>query len=213
MSRPRRCKLQAWRSRVATLQHAVEPRALADEIINHATTDVAAYSRERRGRRVDVVVYDVGAQPEAVAPRAGLRGRPSVQATSGPMVETDAAAPESPVDSVHDGQRPESRAITQQFRGGSSILRRPRLSSEGGNGGVRTAREREQFGKVCEIGARFRQGNSGMERAVLAEEESAICQAAGAGRNAPPSTGWGQQMTTRSIGGGRSASACSALNG
>ena len=64
----------------------------ADEIINHATTDVAKLVRDRTNKRgVDVVVDDVGAATWKQSLLAlGRRGRlVTCGATSGPMVETD----------------------------------------------------------------------------------------------------------------------------
>ena len=64
----------------------------ADEVINHATTDVAKLIRDRTKKRgVDVVVDDVGAATWKQSLSAlGRRGRlVTCGATSGPMVETD----------------------------------------------------------------------------------------------------------------------------
>ena len=64
----------------------------ADEVINHATTDVAKLIRDRtRKRGVDVVVDDVGAATWKQSLSAlGRRGRlVTCGATSGPLVETD----------------------------------------------------------------------------------------------------------------------------
>jgi NADPH:quinone reductase-like Zn-dependent oxidoreductase len=64
----------------------------ADEIINHATTDVAKLLRDRTGKRgVDVVVDDVGVATWKQSLAAlGRRGRlVTCGATTGPIVETD----------------------------------------------------------------------------------------------------------------------------
>ena len=64
----------------------------ADEVINHATTDVPKLIRDRTKKRgVDVVVDDVGAATWKQSLLAlGRRGRlVTCGATSGPMVETD----------------------------------------------------------------------------------------------------------------------------
>jgi NADPH:quinone reductase-like Zn-dependent oxidoreductase len=89
------CKLLGARVWVTSSSDAKLERARelgADEIVNHATTDVAKHIRDRTKKRgVDVAIDDVGAATWKESLLAlGRRGRlVTCGATSGPMVETD----------------------------------------------------------------------------------------------------------------------------
>jgi NADPH:quinone reductase-like Zn-dependent oxidoreductase len=133
----------------------------ADEVINHATTDVAKLLRDRTKKRgVDVVVDDVGAATWKHSLLAlGRRGRlVTCGATSGPMVETDVRRlfwNQWSILGSTMGNDAEFDAIVEQFRSGKLY---PPVDCVYPLAEARTAYERleagQQFGKiVIEVGA------------------------------------------------------------
>jgi NADPH:quinone reductase-like Zn-dependent oxidoreductase len=134
----------------------------ADEIINHATTDVAKLIRDRTKKRgVDVVVDDVGAATWKQSLLAlGRRGRlVTCGATSGPMVETDVRRlfwNQWSIMGSTMGNDAEFDAVVEQFRSGKLY---PPVDCAYPLGQSAAAFERleggQQFGKVViEVGAR-----------------------------------------------------------
>jgi NADPH:quinone reductase-like Zn-dependent oxidoreductase len=133
----------------------------ADEVINHATTDVAKLLRDRTKKRgVDVVVDDVGAATWKHSLLAlGRRGRlVTCGATSGPMVETDVRRlfwNQWSILGSTMGNDAEFDAIVEQFRSGKLY---PPVDCVYPLAEARPAYERleagQQFGKiVIEVGA------------------------------------------------------------
>ncbi|HKW09697.1 MAG TPA: zinc-binding dehydrogenase [Gemmatimonadaceae bacterium] len=134
----------------------------ADEIVNHATTDVAKHIRDRtRKRGVDVVIDDVGAATWKQSLLAlGRRGRlVTCGATSGPMVETDVRRlfwNQWSILGSTMGNDSEFDAITEQFLAGKLHPPVDRVFPlEEARAAYERLEKAEQFGKVVlDIGAR-----------------------------------------------------------